>query len=328
MVRSFLLRMVPILTASTVLLAQPDPEVTEVLYDPVGNNSGQQRLELVNGYLPVDLTGWTLATSGGAVALPAVTLSPYGVTLLHLGVAGTSTPTDLYLPTAPALGAIDSVALFRTSSTSNHQDLADFVSWNGGTAYIGLAVQARQWPSAQDTVSLPLQAGCTLAHFDQMAYGNRSRPESWFADCTPTLGTKNDGGGLFVYGYGCPQLTYQPTIGSGAEDNRPWIGQPWELDVYALPPVPTTIFVALGFSGLGTLPLDPFGMPGCSFEVDPLVIFARAMPAHIGDIYLSLPNDPGYVGLEIRVQGMVPFPGANAANMLPTREIRGTVGSR
>lgn len=318
-----------VFVSTAPLAAQYGTEFTEVLVDPVGPNAGAQVVELTNQeFLPVDLSGWFLVTSAGSYALPASVLPAQGVAQLHLGQSGTSTPTDLFLPSVPPLASVDSLALFRSAATTNPADLVDFVAWGGGQTSIVVAVQAGQWPSPQDTVPLPGQQGCTIGHFDRVNYGSRDRAAAWFFDCTPTLGARNDGGGIFAGGYGCPGLSYPPQIGSGEEDNRPWIGEPWELDVGYLPATAGPIFVAFGLTDLGNLPLDPFGVPGCFFDVQPITVMTRFMPPLVGVILTSVPNDPGFVGLEFLLQGLVPFPGSNAANMLPTRVIHAHVGSR
>ena len=56
--------------------------------------------------------------------------------------------------------------------------------------------------------------GWTFAHFDRVRYGSGNSASAWFADRTPTLLAPNDGGGIFVGAYGCPQLTYASLVGA------------------------------------------------------------------------------------------------------------------
>ncbi|MCA8977469.1 MAG: hypothetical protein KDC98_22290 [Planctomycetes bacterium] len=315
---------------SVFALAQsPDVEFMEVLVDPVGANAGAQIVEVHNrGPLAADLTGWHLVTPNGAWAMPPVTLPPGAITQLHLGRPGTSNPLDIYLPNVAVLSGSSSLAMFRSAQTTNVADLVDFVSWGGGQGAISTAVLAGQWPDLLSTVTLPPTEGSTIAHFDTTCYGSRSSPDAWFADSTPTLGLQNDGGGIFAGGNGCPQLTYPPQIGSGAFDNRPWLGELWRLDVGYLPPVPSTVFLALGLSSSAPIPLDSFGIPGCYFEVAPLAVRLFALPPSAGSILMQLPPAPQFAGLELRLQGLVTYPGANAANALPTRAVHAHLGLR
>ncbi|MCA8974705.1 MAG: hypothetical protein KDC98_08280 [Planctomycetes bacterium] len=304
-------------------------EFTEVLADPVGPNAGAQVVEVRgSGNVAADFNGWYLVTPAGSYAMPAVVMPHDGIALLHLGQSGTSTPTDLYLPSVPTLTASDSLALFRSAAVTNPADLVDFVAWGGGQGAIATAVLAGQWPSALSSITSTVPEGQTLAHYDDVSYGNRSRPESWFVDGTPTLGLANDGGGIFAGGYGCPQVAYAPQIGSGAENNRPWLGESWRLDVGNLPPVSTWIFVAFGLDSIGSLALDPYGITGCFFEVDPMAVLTRLMPPSYGTIVTQLPANAAFVGLELRLQGVVPVAGANAAGVLVTRELLAYLGSR
>ena len=320
---------VPSLALAAAVAAQTRLDFTEILVDPVGPNVGFQLVEVHNnGNLAVDLTGWVLVSTTGTFALPAVVVPADGIALLHVARAGTNTPSDVYLPAMPALAAADSLALFRTAATSNPADLVDFVSWGGGQGAIGVAVLANQWPSTTDTIVPPATQGSTMAHYDQYVYSSNLGSESWFVDGTPTLGTRNDGGGIFAAGYGCPQLVYPPQIGTGENDNRPWIGETWRLDTSYLPVLPTFVWIAIGLQPFPPLPLDPFGIAGCSWSTSPDLVFAAYVQSYPGPVFVQVPNLQLLVGYQLGVQALVPAPGANAAGLLPTRELWAYPGSR
>lgn len=322
---SALLLLAPFATGQTA----PRLMITEVLVDPVGANAGAQVVELHNtGNTPIDVTGWHLTSSSASIALPGVVIDPYRIARMHLGRSGTSSPADLFLPAFPELSRTDALGLFQSAQVTDPNALVDFVAWNGGQGSIHVAVQARQWPSTLESVRLPSSEGHTIAHFDAMTYGSPNVPEAWFADGTPTLGLANDGGGLFAGAYGCPALTFGPQVGSGEEDNRPWVGETWHLDIGYLPPSPTTIFLLLGTTSPGSIALDPFGIPGCFLGVNAEIVIPIPMPPLQGEWVTGLPNDPNLVGAEVLMQGVVPFPGANAANVLVTRVMHAFVGSR
>jgi hypothetical protein len=319
------LLLAPLLSAQVL----PDVEFTELLVDPIGANAGAQVCELRHtGHVAATLAGWRLVTPAGAFVLPTLSLAPGDVLLLHLGAAGTNTPRDVHLPTVPPLPAAGSLALFRSAALTDPTALVDFVSFGGGQATIGLAVAAGQWPSLQETVPLPAHEGATLAHYDRVTYGSRSEAAAWFADRTPTLGHANDGGGIFAEGYGCPLSLTGPLLGAGEDDNRPWIGANWRLDTGSLPTLPTLLWLAIGVQPIASVPLDPFGIPGCVWSTAPDIVFTRSVATYPGPIFVPLPADPLLVGYPLRLQALVPAPGANAAGLLPTRALLAYPGSR
>ena len=72
------------LTSSTCLVAQQDVEFTEVLLVPVGSNTATQLVEITNnGPFAADLTGWRLPAGSALAPLPAMSVPPGGIVLLH-----------------------------------------------------------------------------------------------------------------------------------------------------------------------------------------------------------------------------------------------------
>ena len=73
----------------------PEIEFTEVMVDPIGPNTNHQKIELRNARnAPINFTGWHLVSTAGTFALPAITMQPYGLAVLHLGQTGTTTATS------------------------------------------------------------------------------------------------------------------------------------------------------------------------------------------------------------------------------------------
>ncbi len=318
-----------LLSTSTAALAQAQLDFTEVLIDPVGPNAGFQRIELHNtGPQHADLTGWNLVTAQGTYPMPPVVVPAGAFALLHVASSGTSTNLDIHLPTLPVLGPSGSLALFRDAATNSPASLVDFVSWGGGQASIAIAVLANRWPTTTDTVQVPAFPGATLAHYDQHAYGANRGSESWFVDGTPTLGGPNDGGAIYAAYYGCPQLAAPPQIGTGENDNRPWIGEPWRLDTSYLPVSPTTLWVGIGLQPFAPVALDPFGIPGCWWSSSPDLVFAVHVPTDPWPIFVQVPPLSLLIGYRLEVQALVVAPGANAAGLLPTRVLFAYPGSR
>lgn len=318
-----------VLLFAAVSTAQSDAvEFTELLIDPIGPNAGAQIVEVRStGVLPANLAGWYLVTAAGMFALPAVVLPPDAIAQLRLGQNGTSTVADLYLPTVPGLGNSGTLALFRSAATGSATDLVDFVAWGGGTATASLAVAAGQWPNVGESIPVPMHEGFSMAHFEHVTYGSRSTPAAWFADGTPTLGGPNDGGGLFAGAGGC-SLLFDPQLGSGAEINRPWLGELWHLDTGYLPVLPTAMWVALGFETLGNVSLEPYGITGCVWDAAPHVVMQFAIATYPQDVRVQLPLAPAFVGSALHVQALVQAPGANPAGLLATRSMIALPGLR
>lgn len=304
-------------------------EFVELLVNPVGPDAGAQKVELRNtGNVPADLTGWVLVTAAGTFAMPPVVVPAYDIVLAHVGQTGTSTATAIFLPTLPVLTNSATLALFRSSATSNPGELVDFVSWGGGQTTMALAIAAGQWPNAANTITVPAQEGHTMAHYEHATYVSRSRSESWFVDGTPTLGAANDGGGIFAGGYGCPQLTYGPQLGNGEDDNRPWLGEVWQLGTSYMPVLPTVMWVAFGLQSVGPVPLDPLGIPGCFWETSLDVVAAATISTYPQALQFPLPLQQAFVGSILYYQAAVAAPGTNPAGLLITRAMIAFPGLR
>ena len=320
---------VAVLVTAALAAAQTDAvEFTELSIDPVGPNAGAQIVEVRStGITAANLAGWRLVTPAGVFALPAVMLLPDAIASIHLGQAGIDTAADLWLPTVPTLTNSGTLSLFRSAATTSPAALVDFVAWGGGNAGIALAVAAGQWPNIGESIQPPTQEGRTMAHFDHVTYGSRSTAAAWFLDSTPTLGARNDGGGLFAGAGGCG-LSYGPQIGSGAENNRPWLGELWHLSTSYLPVLPTPMWVAFGLQTLGNVPLDGFGLPGCFWDTAPDLVLAFTIQTYPQDVLVQLPHVPSFVGSQLHVQALMLAPGANPAGLLATRSMVALPGLR
>ena len=75
--------------------------LSEVLYDPVGSNAGNQWVELRNlGAASADLTGYRLCYRFHYWTFPTGTrISPGGFLVVHIGASGTNTSTDIFTGT-------------------------------------------------------------------------------------------------------------------------------------------------------------------------------------------------------------------------------------
>lgn len=110
---------------------------------------------------------------------------------------------------------------------------------------------------------------------------------------------------------------------------RAWLGQSMSIDVTA----PHGVAVlATGFSdqayGSTPLPIDlsGYGMPGCNLQVAPEVPLLGVGPSGAVTFTLPIPNVPGLLGVTFWQQALSLAIGANAADLLATDSVRGTVG--
>jgi lamin tail-like protein len=159
--------------------------INEMVLGPSG------AVELINaGTVAEDLEGkFLVGRPPSAYRFPSgAMLAPGKLLLMHLGVAGTDGPADLYTGTAFAdLGAADSLALFAGSATSNSSFLIDYQEWGGiGMANENLAIQAGLWTAGTSLSTDGLIAGGSLAALD-----GGSGPLKWVVDNTPTPGAPN-----------------------------------------------------------------------------------------------------------------------------------------
>nr|HMQ22112.1 hypothetical protein [Planctomycetota bacterium] len=256
---------------------------TEVLVDPVGVDAGRQVLEYENvGNVEIDTGRWFLAIGTTTVNLPSVRISPGVIGRIHVGRAGTSSPADIFLPTAPVIGRSEGLALFKSASFQDPTSLVDFVSFGGGQGYIAVATQASQWKSTFESVILPTMEGHSIAHYGRDTWGLGHAAEDWYRDGTPTLGLPNDPGSMFAFSAGCPSFVQSPGLGLLNELSRAWIGEVWELDLYNLPQSPNTAIMFLATRPITPLPLDPIGMNGCNLGVDLATAFTTTVPTNQG----------------------------------------------
>jgi hypothetical protein len=120
-----------------------------VLYDPAGNDTGQEIVELYNrSGDPATLTGYDLrAGAAGYYTLPACTLDSHDFVAIHVNTSGTDTLHHLY--TGPMDGNMSntsaSVVLFN-STTHNAQTMVDFVQYGAaGQTWESAAQDAGLW---------------------------------------------------------------------------------------------------------------------------------------------------------------------------------------
>ncbi|MCZ7605652.1 MAG: lamin tail domain-containing protein [Planctomycetota bacterium] len=156
----------------------PTPVVIqEVLVDPVGPNAGQQFVELFNSSnSPVDIGGWVVTDGFNSHTFAyGFQLNPGACVTLRLGVAGTDSTTEQFVPSFGELQAVGSMVLLRHGT-----ELVDFVEWGASNQnFEGTADQLGEW-TAGDFVPLPAE-GLSF-HYD----GQANNSTAWLeANATP-----------------------------------------------------------------------------------------------------------------------------------------------
>jgi hypothetical protein len=134
------------------------------------------------------------------------------------------------------------------------------------------------------------------------------------------------------FGIGCAGSAGTPAL-AAASDQRPWVGEPFTLELTRLPANAPALFM-LGSSktSWGAVPLpfalDPLGMPGCAW----LVAGDLAVPAgSIGgtaQLKLGIPADAALIGRAFFDQALVADPPANALGITASNATAGRIGAK
>ena len=158
--------------------------INKVLYNPVGNNSGNQLIELKNiGSESVELNNWWFCARQDYAQIPNVTVGPGEFLVTHVGASGTNTTIDVFLASMLPLQTISDLNLYRNSIFQNPASMVHFVQW-GGVSPIGReseAVAAGFW-KADDFV--PGVAEGHSIEYD----GNGNSSADWVDQSNPTIG--------------------------------------------------------------------------------------------------------------------------------------------
>ena len=193
----------------TIIAAVPSPVVVnEVLYDPAGDDTGQQIIELYNRSAgAAGLTGYDLrAGTAGYYTLPPFSLDPGAFVAIHVNASGTNSYNHLY--TGPMgsnmSNSAASVVLF-SSTTHSTQTMIDFVQYGAaGQTWESPAQDAGLW--VVDNYVPVVAEGSSI---NLMPDGNDNHFAADWQTCYPSPGSSN-----------CPMM---PVV--GADISGPTAGQ-------------------------------------------------------------------------------------------------------
>jgi len=184
-----------VVLASLSLLAPVGAQVVlnEILYDPVGVNTGQQVVEVQNlGPDPVDIGGYWLSFPPAAWKFPRPTNLPVGgILVVNMNHSGTNTATEFFTGTSGMrnLKSTDSLSLFKGEPFSDSTLLVDYVEWGvAGQSGEDVAVDADRWENGAAIQNSSLREGSSIAY-----KGSGFSALAWCVDGSPSLGAPNDG---------------------------------------------------------------------------------------------------------------------------------------
>jgi hypothetical protein len=118
-------------------------------------------------------------------------------------------------------------------------------------------------------------------------------------------------------GSGGPPLALAAVGGS-----RPMIGTTLVLGLSQQPPGSLLGVMALGFSEVPGLPLDPIGLTGCLLHASLDTLLAFPLP----NLAFPIPNQPSLVTLPFFAQGATLSPGVNPAGLATSNGLRLVIG--
>ena len=178
--------------------------------------------------------------------------------------------------------------------------------------------------------TLPAARSDTYLAYDEdreevLMFGSSPTPETW--RYAPTHNAT-----VSISGAGCAgSLGQAPVLGPMT---RPWIGETFSTRILPVP-ANTIALMIYGFSDtfsptLGPLPvsLAGIGMPGCTLQVDSVLIDSFPAAGTVAIWNLPLPNSAALLGGKIYCQGAALDPGANAFGAIVSNHAELTIGGK
>lgn len=164
--------------------------ITEVLYDPVGTDSGLEWVELKNtGQYTIDLGSYVIhcdnITTPYDFVFPTFSLLPGSKVVVHLRTSGTNTATDLYWADTGGTNmgnSYGSVGLFKDIS-KDPSVMVDFVQYGAGDQDGEEKAKTAGIWSEDDFV-----ADVVESHSIQLISADNNSSADWFDQSVPTPG--------------------------------------------------------------------------------------------------------------------------------------------
>ncbi|MDP3771780.1 MAG: lamin tail domain-containing protein [bacterium] len=211
--------------------------INEVLFDPLGADTGLERIELYNGSATADdLSGWELYPDGiGYIVFPAhFVLKPYSVLTVHLREAGNDTESDLYVASSTIktnMGNTSGSAALFSAEPRGKETIKSFVEWGkGGETWESAASDAGLWSRGTFVGSANMAEGNSIALKEDGVTEDGSG--AWEVIGRPTIGQPNKSGGTLMVS---SVTATSSSSGMASLDSAGAAGQ----EVRAVPPIPT-----------------------------------------------------------------------------------------
>ena len=167
-----------------------DVVINEVFYDPSGNDTGEEWIELYNnGSSAISLDGYCLYASGEHYVFDSFTLDAGAYVVIHWNAEGSDSSADLYTGTTDwsNMGnGSGSVALWNTHDSHTQDTIVDFMEYgDSDNSYDGEGEDAGIW-TADDYAPGIVESGRSLEY-----KGSGDTGSDWFDQPVPTPGADN-----------------------------------------------------------------------------------------------------------------------------------------
>ncbi len=197
-------------TTPTAEPTQASIVINEVLFNPLGNDTGKEFVELLNvSDQPVNLTDYDLKPDTSSYyTFPDFVLVPGARVSIRINTEGEDTDTELFTGLTGNMGNSSGFVALFNSTTHSHSTIIDYVAYGaGGQTWESAAVTAGIW-TVDDFVPL-CEEGQSINLYPDGIDTNIS--DNWSC-CEPTMNNAN-----------CtsPPPTATPTSGPGTPSQTP-----------------------------------------------------------------------------------------------------------
>ncbi len=129
-------------------------------------------------------------------------------------------------------------------------------------------------------------------------------------------------------GAGCASSTGTVPALDAAPNSLPYINNSFACEATNLPAASPGAIFATGFVAPTPQPLDPYGLLGCTFHVNPLITSFAPNALGTASFQFTIPMDLDIIGVAFWQQAMVLDLGVNPAGAVMTNGAMGVIGAR
>jgi predicted ribosomally synthesized peptide with SipW-like signal peptide len=123
--------------------------INEVLYNPLGADTGNEFIELYNsGGSSVNMSGWQMGTDSTYYSLPTFSLGSDAFVIIHWDASGTNDSNNLYTGSLTNLSNTAGSVFIFNNTTKNSSTIVDFLEYGAsGQTWESTASSAGIWTS-------------------------------------------------------------------------------------------------------------------------------------------------------------------------------------